>query len=60
MSKLKLDLDTLEVESFRTETAEEGERGTVHGHIFILASPYCGYSYNCWMVTSIQRTCPAV
>jgi hypothetical protein len=33
MTKLKLDLDTLDVQSFPTSSAE-GERGTVHGAIY--------------------------
>ncbi len=32
MSKLTLDLDRLQVETFATDAAAGGERGTVHGH----------------------------
>ena len=32
MNKLKLALDELQVTSFETAAADNGERGTVHGH----------------------------
>lgn len=32
MKKMTLDLDQLQVDSFRTEATARGPRGTVHGH----------------------------
>jgi hypothetical protein len=32
MNKLKLNLDTLQVETFATAAVDGAERGTVHGH----------------------------
>lgn len=32
MNKLRLDLDTLHVQSFATSAAKGGDRGTVRGH----------------------------
>lgn len=34
MKKLKLDLDTLRVQSFATSAAKDGARGTVRGHVY--------------------------
>jgi hypothetical protein len=33
MKKIKLELESLEVESFATDEGEEAVRGTVHGHL---------------------------
>ncbi|HEX5724664.1 MAG TPA: hypothetical protein VFX98_04315 [Longimicrobiaceae bacterium] len=40
MTKLKLDLDTLHVQSFGTTAAPAAARGTVHGAEFSL-DPFC-------------------
>lgn len=40
MAKLKLDVDTLEVQSFETAQAK-GERGTVAAHALAPKTPYC-------------------
>jgi len=44
MKKFKLEVETLRVDSFPTEAAEE-QRGTVHGHYS--DGTYCYYSCNC-------------
>lgn len=41
MSKLRLDVDTLAVESFDTDSASERDRGTVRGHIAITVQVGC-------------------
>ena len=45
MEKTRLDLDSLEVESFATEAAEAETRGTVHAHARTVEPAYtCGYT----------------
>jgi hypothetical protein len=47
MSKLKLDLDQLDVQSFETATGREDERGTIRGHARSeLCTPYCPSHFN--------------
>ena len=41
MSKLRLDVENLTVESFDTATAGTRGRGTVQGHVAITAKPGC-------------------
>lgn len=51
MAKLKLDLDAVQVESFRPSDAAVAERGTVHGQaaLFAASKPSCAVS--CGYVT---------
>jgi hypothetical protein len=51
MAKLKLDLDAVQVESFRPSDAAAAERGTVHGQaaLFAVSKPSCAVS--CGYVT---------
>ena len=39
MKKLKLDLDTLEVNSFETQPDDSQERGTIAAHSLVSTSP---------------------
>jgi hypothetical protein len=41
MKKLKLDLDSLQVDSFGTSGAAAAERGTVHGRAVTGTKPSC-------------------
>lgn len=53
MKKLKLDLESLAVDSFDTRAEEQGERGTVQAHGIIIygsyyCSPLCAGTYQAW------------
>lgn len=74
MKKIRLELDTVQVESFTTSTQTETGRGTVHGHISRVAdtcrypSTSCGDTQtfgeatcNClYPPTDIRRCCSDV
>jgi hypothetical protein len=45
MKKLALDLDTLDVQSFATQSAAKPGAGTVHAHSHLVSCFYCGMSW---------------
>ena len=38
MKKLRLEIEKIAVESFETDSAEAGQRGTIHGHATLRCS----------------------
>jgi hypothetical protein len=53
MKKLKLNIESIEVESFEPDSASLEPRGTVHGH----ATPICSQNPD---HTCVEETCQAV
>jgi len=59
MSKLRIELDNLDVQSFDTMPDRDRDAGTVFGHASDVGDPSCAVSYcNDCNATADERVCP--
>ena len=56
MNKLKLDVESLKVDSFSPEAVAKAPRGTVEGHVIVLPMPTGEYSL-CYICPNSHDTC---
>lgn len=58
MNKLKLELDTLQVETFDTSVAIRTERGTVHGNFYTQMGTCDARAGTCYYGGTCTNGCP--